>query len=68
MTAAWGIAATYTASVASFAFHDPGFADPGTKFGVISTFVSCTIMTAIYVWFARVTLRVKASVPPANAA
>lgn len=59
ITAAWGLAATYTASVASFAFHDPTFSEQGTIAGVLGACFSCLLMTALFVWFARVTVRSK---------
>ena len=65
ITAAWGLAATYTASVASFAFHDPSLAQEGTVAGIVGAGVACLVMTALFVWFARVTVRAPAKVPPA---
>jgi len=63
VSAAWGLAATYTAAVASFAFHDPSLSQEGTLAGVLGAGIACLVMTAIFVWFARVTVRSAPSVP-----
>ena len=40
----WAIASCYTATVASFAFHDPNFADDGTLFSVLGAGVAMTVI------------------------
>jgi predicted anti-sigma-YlaC factor YlaD len=47
----------YTATVASFAFHDPTFSQQGTLIGSASTFVATGAIAALIVWAARVAMR-----------
>jgi membrane associated rhomboid family serine protease len=54
---AWAIALTYTGTVASFAFHDPTFADPSTKMGTIAAFAAIGAISALIVWAVRVAMR-----------
>ena len=54
---AWGIACTWAASVASFAFHDPTFSQQGTIAGVLGSGVACLLMTWFVVWVARYSTR-----------
>ena len=61
--AAWGVAAAYVASVASFVFHDPTFSEEGTAAGVIAAGVSVLAISSLVVWAARVATRTPA--PPA---
>ena len=49
VAAAWAIAICYTASVASFAFHDPGFSEDGTIFSVLGAGVAMTVFGWIVV-------------------
>ena len=57
VTAAWGVASAYVASVASFAFHDPAFIEEGTVAGVVGAGVSVLAVSALVVWAARVAVR-----------
>lgn len=45
----WAIASCYTASVASFAFHDPTFSEDGTLFSVLGACVAMTVVGWIVV-------------------
>ncbi len=54
---AWAAAVVYAASIASFAFHDPTFAQDSTATGVIASAISTTLMGALVVWAARVATR-----------
>ena len=59
--AAWGLAAAYVASVASFVFHDPAFSEEGTAAGVVAAGVSVLVVSSLVVWAARVATRTPAS-------
>lgn len=63
---AWTLTVVYTASVASFAFHDPAFAQDGTIAGVVGAGVSTALMGAFVVWVARFSSRHR-RVPSATA-
>ncbi|MEK7402072.1 MAG: hypothetical protein AABZ80_06870 [Gemmatimonadota bacterium] len=54
---AWAIAVTYTATVASFAFHDPTFSEQGTQAGAIATFAATSAIAGLIVWAVRVASR-----------
>ena len=45
----WAIASCYTATIASFAFHDPTFSEDGTLFSVLGAGVAMTVMGWIVV-------------------
>jgi hypothetical protein len=51
---AWALVVCYVATVASFAFSDPGFEQQGTTAGVIGACVSTLLIGALVVWAARV--------------
>ena len=56
-TAAWAVCTLYAASVASFAYHDPTFANTGTATGVTMAAVVVALIGALVVWAARVATR-----------
>jgi peptidoglycan/LPS O-acetylase OafA/YrhL len=56
-TAAWAVCMLYTASVASFAYHDPTFANTGTATGVAMAAIVVALIGAAVVWAARVATR-----------
>jgi uncharacterized membrane protein YhaH (DUF805 family) len=56
-TAAWAVCMLYTASVASFAYHDPTFTNRGTVAGVAMAAVVVALIGALVVWVARVETR-----------
>lgn len=69
VSVAWTIAATYAATVASFAFSDPAFTQPGTTAGVAGAFVSIALIGAFVIWTARSATRVpqpteRSHIPP----
>jgi hypothetical protein len=51
---AWAAVVTYTGTVASFAFHDPTFAEPGTLTAVLGSFLGSGVASALVVWGAHV--------------
>jgi hypothetical protein len=53
MSIAWALTVTYTASVASFAFSDPTFANSETKIGTIAALASTGVVSALLAWYAR---------------
>jgi hypothetical protein len=63
VAAAWALAVTYTATIASFAFSDPGFQQPETRIGTIAAGVSCAVIGFLVVWAARVATRPQAPSP-----
>lgn len=66
VAAAWAIAVTYAATVASFAFHDPTFSQSGTVGGTIAACISTALIGWFVVWAARSATRVP-SLPRAGA-
>jgi len=60
-TVASCVAMTYTGSVASFAYHDPGFQQAGTITGTVSAFLSLVLVSALMIWIARVVTREQAT-------
>jgi len=65
VVAAWGGVTTYVATVASFAFHDPGFNEPGTTVGTFATFL-CVSLIALFIWWAARDAVRRASLPRAT--
>jgi hypothetical protein len=59
----WAVAIVYAASIASFAFHDPGLDKPGTWQGVAGAFVACALIGWYVVWAARESARPVAPAP-----
>jgi hypothetical protein len=57
------VAMTYTGSVASFAYSDPGFTQGGTITGVVSAFLSLVLVSALMIWVARIVTREQAPAP-----
>lgn len=53
----WAVSAAWVASVASFAFHDPAFQEPGTRGGVIGAAAAMLLLGAFVVWTARAVSR-----------
>ena len=51
------VAMTYTGSVASFAYHDPGFKEAGTITGTVSALLSLVLVSALMIWVAHVVTR-----------
>ena len=62
-TIATCVAMTYTGSVASFAYHDPGFKEAGTITGTASAFLSLVLASAFMIWIARIVTREQAPSP-----
>lgn len=54
---AWGLASMWAATVASFAYHDPGFQRQGTAAGVMGAFVGVGLVCGFVLWVARVRIR-----------
>ena len=59
--AGWAISAAYAASVATFAYSDPTFAQPGTLAAVLSAGAATLLIGAFVVWTARRTVRESAT-------
>ena len=57
------VAMTYTGSVASFAYSDPGFKQGATITGVVSAFLSLVLVSALMIWVARIVTREQAPAP-----
>lgn len=57
VSAVWAMAVVCAATVASFAYSDPAFAQEGTLTGTIAAFVSTSVLGALIVWAARVATR-----------
>jgi hypothetical protein len=55
--ASWAVTVVYTATVASFAFSDPGFEQPETLTGTIAAGISTAVVGMLFVWLARVTVK-----------
>jgi hypothetical protein len=51
------VAMTYTGSVASFAYHDPGFKEAETITGTVSAFLSLILVSALMIWIAHAVTR-----------
>jgi hypothetical protein len=66
VTMAWTLASMWAGSVASFAFHDPGFEQQGTLVGVIMAALSILLVGAFVVWMAREAVRVSSPTPTSN--
>jgi hypothetical protein len=64
---AWSACVVYAATVASFAFSDPGFADGGTMVGVASSGIGSVLMGWLAVRGARESARGAAPAAPAEA-
>jgi hypothetical protein len=65
---AWTVASAFVGGVASFAFHDPSMALPGTKFSVATAAGAILLVGALVAWVARAGGRPEAAgaaVPPA---
>jgi hypothetical protein len=56
------VAMTYTGSVASFAYSDPGFKEGGTIAGTVSAFLSLVLVSALMIWVAHAVTREQAPV------
>jgi hypothetical protein len=57
------VAMTYTGSVASFAYSDPGFKEGGTITGTLSAFLSLALVSALMIWIAHTVTREQAPAP-----
>lgn len=69
IVAAWAVASAYAGTIASFAYSDPTFAQPGTLAGVVGAFVSIAAVGALVIWTARSATRVpppteRSHIPP----
>jgi hypothetical protein len=64
VSVAWGVTVAYTATVASFAFSDPTFSQPGTLTGAIAAGTATLVIAGLIVWAARVATREQPAVPP----
>jgi len=65
---AWAVSSAFVAGIASFAFHDPAFAQPDTGLGVAAAAISVLVVGALVSWSAHANTRpraVDAPVPPA---
>jgi hypothetical protein len=58
----WTLASAWAGSVASFAFHDPGFKEAATLAGAITACVGILAVGAFVVWKARSAIRTPATV------
>ena len=66
MLIAWTVCTTYVSSVASFAFHDPGWTQPATAAGVLGAFAGTLAICSLVAWGARVRgTSTGTTVPPA---
>lgn len=61
VTAVWGAATLYAATIASFAFHDPSFSQSGTITGTVAAFASVATICGLVVWATRANTRVPSS-------
>lgn len=66
VAAAWAIAVTWAATVASFAFHDATFSESDTLTGTVAAFMSTALIGWFVVWAARSATRAP-SLPRAGA-
>ena len=52
-TVGWALASMWAGSVASFAFGDPEFKEPGTRAGVFAAAVSILVVGSLVTWIVR---------------
>ena len=63
MAIAWAVTVTYTATVASFSFHDPAFSQEGTLIGTVAAGILASVVTALLAWAARMLSRMETPAP-----